>query len=213
MKSIFVTLEGVEGSGKSTLMKNLFTYFSQKNVRVFTSREPGGSALAEKIRTLLLENSMSAITELLLLQAARHDHITQTLLPALKTHDLVLCDRFIDSTFAYQGTARGLDLNWIDDLNHRITKDAVPDLTFFLQCSPNVGLNRAKNPNRFEHEGVVFQKKVEQGLLLAEKRNPKRTWVYLNSEHKNAEELTQKAAFSIEALFQKKEVLCKQEVT
>jgi dTMP kinase len=144
------------------------------------TREPGGNVLAEKIRSLILEIQMHPKTELLLYEAARAEHIAVTVLPALKAGKVVLCDRFIDSTLAYQAFARGLPWREVKTLNRFASFGIKPHLTVLLDIEPEVGLQRVSHPNRFESEGIEFQKKVRQGYKKARSENPQR-WITLQS--------------------------------
>jgi len=193
---MLITFEGTEGSGKSTLIRNLSLALTQKKIAHIVTREPGGSSVAESIREILLHQEMDPMTELFLYEAARAEHFQKTVLPALRQKKIVLCDRFIDSTVAYQGFARGLDLKTITQLNSIATEKRKPNLTFFLDLPVKVGLERASDPNRFEREGVRFQEKVRKGFLASIAKNrtqsPKR-WVVLNVHRRTPDEICQEA--------------------
>ena len=171
---MLITFEGTEGCGKSTLIQNLSRELTALGIEHIVTREPGGSAVAESIRSILLHQEMKPLTELFLYEAARAEHFETTVLPALDDGKWVLCDRFTDSTVAYQGFARGLDLVVIEKLNAMATRKRKPDLTFFLDLPVEEGLKRASDPNRFERAGIAFQKKVRKGFLHSIKKNPKR---------------------------------------
>jgi dTMP kinase len=193
MAGFFITFEGAEGSGKSTLVgtvANQLRKMAGKVPSVLQTREPGGSPLAEKIRSLLIEEKMSGVCETLLLQAARADHVVETIHPALLEGKIVLCDRFTDSTLAYQGYARGMDLQWLEDLNQKASLGLLPDLTVLLDCRPQIGLKRAKDPNRFELEGLDFHEKVFEGFHRAKDRYLHRRWLVLDSETQSLDDLT-----------------------
>lgn len=187
----FISFEGTEGSGKSTLIREVGLLLAELGYKSTQTREPGGNALAEKIRNVILESSMNPWTELFLYEAARAEHLTQTILPALKRGEIVLCDRFTDSTLAYQGYARGLPWNQIKTLNRIATAGIRPRLTVFLDIDPELGLRRAKDPNRFEAEGVKFQQKVRKGFLKARAERPK-TWLTLRSDKLTTAQLAEK---------------------
>ena len=187
-RGIFITLEGTEGSGKSTLIRLIAALLEKDHFKVTQTREPGGSPLAEQIRTLVLNTAMDPKTELLLYEAARSEHLAQKIIPALKRGEIVLCDRFIDSTLAYQASARGLSWKEVKTANRLATGGVKPDLTLFLDIDPKKGLQRAVDRNRFEEEGVAFQKKVRAGYLKARAEEPKR-WITLNVENKTPEQL------------------------
>jgi dTMP kinase len=185
---MLITFEGTEGCGKSTLIQNLSRELTALGIEHIVTREPGGSAVAESIRSILLHQEMKPLTELFLYEAARAEHFEATVLPALNDGKWVLCDRFTDSTLAYQGFARGLDLAVIEKLNAMATGKRKPDLTFFLDLPVEQGLQRASDPNRFERAGIAFQKKVRKGFLHAIKKNPKRFKV-LKVTGKNPEQV------------------------
>lgn len=197
---LFITFEGTEGAGKSTLIRHVAQRIdaldSPSSFPVLVTREPGGNTVAEKIRSLILNEPMSPWTELFLYEAARAEHLSQTVLPALKEGRIVLCDRFTDSTLAYQSNARGLPWSEVKRLNRIATQNLVPDLTVLVDIDPAVGLSRAKDPNRFENEGVGFQQKVRAGFLRSRRESPKR-WFTINSEKFTAEENAEKIAQEI----------------
>jgi dTMP kinase len=171
---MFITFEGTEGCGKSTLIQNLSRKLEGLGIPHIVTREPGGSRVAEHIRTLILHEEMQPLTELFLYEAARAEHFETTVLPALSSGKWVLCDRFTDSTVAYQGFARGLSVPLIEKLNRMATGGRKPDLTFFLDLPVEEGLRRAKDPNKFEKAGVSFQKKVRSGFLHSIRRHKTR---------------------------------------
>lgn len=194
---MFITFEGTEGSGKSTLIRLLSDKLTLARIPHVTTREPGGSAVSEGIRKVILEHEMSSLTELFLYEAARAEHFEKIILPALKKKQWVLCDRFTDSTVAYQGFARKLDLKLIEQLNRIATQTRRPDLTFFLDIPVEQGLMRATDPNRFENEGVRFQKRARAGFLYSIKKNPKR-WRVIKASGKTPEEIANQAYSMIE---------------
>jgi dTMP kinase len=185
---ILITFEGTEGAGKSTLIGLLDQRLSQAGVRCVRTREPGGSPVAEKIRALLLGEAMDPWTELFLYEAARAEHLARTVRPALERGDVVLCDRFTDSSLAYQAHARGLPWKEVVLLNRSATRGLKPDLTVWLDVDPAVGLSRASERNRFEDEGVAFQRKVRQGFVKAS-RQPGRSWLKINARSGTPEQL------------------------
>lgn len=199
-KGIFITLEGTEGSGKSTLIRSLSEALVRMKLNVTQTREPGGSPLAEQIRKLVLEQSMDPRTELLLYEAARSEHLAQTIRPALAKGHIVLCDRFTDSTLAYQAHARGLSWKEVHLFNQLTTGGLTPHLTLFLDLPPHLGLMRAQDANRFEAEGVPFQEKVRSGYLKARRQNPKR-WLTLKVNHQSPEQLTEKVISDLKRRF------------
>lgn len=176
----FLTIEGTEGVGKSTNIAFIQDYLSQKNIPLLTTREPGGTPLAEEIRELLLANrdeKMDEATELLLVFAARSQHLQSVILPALDAGQWVLCDRFTDATYAYQGGGRGLDVKLIEMLEQSIQGDVRPDLTLLLDIDVEVGLARAGRRgalDRFENEQLAFFEKVRAAYLSLANKNPHR---------------------------------------
>ncbi len=164
--SLFIAFEGGEGGGKSTQVRALADHLRSLGYEVITTREPGGSPRAEAIRDLLLaDGPMTAATEALLFAAARADHVAHTVRPALKRGAIVLTDRYLDSSVAYQGGARGLGEDTIRDLSLWATDGLLPDLTIVLDLDPRIGLARALDPNRLESEPVTFHDDVRAAFL------------------------------------------------
>jgi dTMP kinase len=175
MRGRFITFEGTEGAGKSTLIQAVARALRKAGRNgVVITREPGGTTVAERIRATILDHEMDPWTEVFLYEAARAEHLAEVVRPALARGRVVLCDRFTDSTLAYQAHARGLPWARIAALNDLATQGLRPDLTVFLDIDPAVGLRRAKVRTRFEAEGVAFQKKVRQGFLKARRLEPRR---------------------------------------
>jgi dTMP kinase len=177
----FVTFEGIEGSGKTTQVRRLSAYLKEKGVPHRVTREPGGTKLADEIRSLLLsprEEPVFPETELLLYEAARSQHVRGVILPALSSGQAVLCDRFYDSTSAYQGFSRGIDVPRIEELNAFASGGVSPDLTFLLDVSPEDGFARLRGrgvrPDRIEAESVEFHRRVRGGYLSLQARDPAR---------------------------------------
>ncbi len=187
--SLFITFEGVEGSGKTTQIQSLRKYFAQKGIACKVTREPGGCPIAEKIRQILLNpdhHEMVPMAELLLYEAARAQHIKEVIKPLLREGGVVLCDRFSDATLAYQGYGRRMDLKWIERLNRLSSQGITPDITFLLDCPTDMGLERAFQRNRilkrereerFEREKIQFHRRVRRGYLAIARKEPKRVKV------------------------------------
>ena len=181
-RGLFITLEGVEGSGKSTHIRQLAEMLTQTGYRVLQTREPGGTATAEAIRHILLTTSslepVTPQTEALLILAARCQHVTHLITPALQRGTMVLCDRFSDSTLAYQGFGRGLDLQWLRAANEVATGGLTPDLTLVLDLPVSVGLARRRadrgQQNRLDREAERFHRKVRRGFLALAAEEPAR---------------------------------------
>lgn len=177
MRGKFVTFEGCEGVGKSTQLRLVKEDLARVGVDAVFTREPGGTAIAEKIRSLILDPDnvgMDAVTELLLYAAARRQHTMELIEPALAAGKTVFCDRYIDSTFAYQGFARGLDLDVVHALETIAMGDVQIDLTIFLDVAPSVGFARkgGADPNdRLERENAAFFQKVYEGFQKAAAEN------------------------------------------
>ncbi|MDE6189663.1 MAG: dTMP kinase [Clostridia bacterium] len=180
MKGKFITFEGGEGVGKTTQLKLIREYLSKNGVDAVFLREPGGNAISEKIRAIILDRAnegMCGICEAMLYSAARAQLCEEVIRPALESGKLVVCDRFIDSTFAYQGVARGLGAEKIDVLNSLACGDITPDLTIFLDLPPRLAFERkggADVNDRLEQEGMNFHIKVYEGYKLAAARNADR---------------------------------------
>jgi dTMP kinase len=171
MNGKLITFEGIDGCGKSTQAKKLYTKLSSINRISVLTREPGGSPGAEEIRHLLVKGEVtrwSAETEILLFTAARRDHLERTILPAIKEGKIVISDRFFDSTRIYQGAARSDLINIVDQL-HKLVIDIVPDLTFIIDMEPKIalkrGLARKSGEDRFEEFGEPFQEKIRHGFI------------------------------------------------
>ena len=184
-KSLFITIEGGEGSGKTTQSLLIKEYLENKGFKTLLTREPGGTALAEAIRKILLEpeSNLVPLSELLLYEAARAQHIEEIILPALKAGKAVICDRFTDATVAYQGFGRKIDVALINKLNSIASSGLKPALTIYMDINPELGLNKAKNldkeaygknGDRIERESVQFHKDVRKGYLSQAKKEPKR---------------------------------------
>ena len=177
---VFITLEGTEGVGKSTALAYIQHYLAQHQVPLVVTREPGGTPLAEKIRGLLLAKDaepMSSMTELLLVFAARAQHLAQVIKPALAAGQWVLCDRFTDATYAYQGGGRGLSINHINQLEVLVQQELRPTLTLWLDAPVELGLSRAaarQQLDRFEEEKAVFFDKVRAVYQQRAEAEPKR---------------------------------------
>ncbi|HWD31671.1 dTMP kinase [Pseudomonas caricapapayae] len=178
MSGLFITLEGPEGAGKSTNREYLAEHLRAQGVDVVLTREPGGTPLAERIRELLLapsDEKMDADTELLLVFAARAQHLAEVIRPALARGAVVLCDRFTDATYAYQGGGRGLSLERIATLEQFVQGDLRPDLTLVFDLPVEIGLSRAAargRLDRFEQEGQAFFEAVRQAYLARAQAAP-----------------------------------------
>ena len=180
MTGLFITLEGPEGAGKSTNREYLAERLREQGIDVLLTREPGGTPLAERIRELLLDPSdepMAADAELLLVFAARAQHLQQVIRPALAKGSVVLCDRFTDATYAYQGGGRGLSIERIAQLEQFVQGELRPDLTLIFDLPVEIGLARAAargRLDRFEQEGRGFFEAVRQAYLQRAKQAPQR---------------------------------------
>jgi dTMP kinase len=176
----FITLEGGEGVGKTTNLAFIKDYLQEHNIRVVVTREPGGTVLAEKIRHLLLDKHSEAISEqaeLLLIFAARAQHIKHVIEPALARGDWVLCDRFTDATYAYQGGGRNMCISTIEWLENMVQGNLRPDLTVLLDAPVEIGIERARERgifDRFESEKISFFEHVRRAYLLQAELHPER---------------------------------------
>jgi len=182
----FITFEGVEGCGKTTQIKLLSELLSARGIRAVLTREPGGCPIADKIRAILLDaenRALAPLAELMLYAAARAQHVTEVISPALEAGQIVLCDRFCDATVAYQSFGRGIDRGIIDNLNRHACQGVSPDLTVLVDCDPRVGLERARRrieatsgprEERFELEELAFHNQVRAGYLQLAADEPDR---------------------------------------
>lgn len=182
MKGLFITFEGGEGAGKTTLIEEISKALEKKGHKVLKTREPGGTKLGEEIRSILLgsKEPVSPYSELCLFLASRAQHIMEVILPALHTGAIVLCDRFNDSSIAYQGAARGLGVKEVETFCSFISEKLVPDLSLYLDLDPEVGLQRASNVgkhDRIESETLEFHKKIREGFLQIQRNDPKRFYL------------------------------------
>jgi dTMP kinase len=181
----FITFEGIDGAGKSTHIDGLAAAFRAQGRLVTLTREPGGTPLAEKLRTLVLHDAMDPLTEALLIFAARRDHLQQVIEPALARGEVVLCDRFTDATFAYQGAGRGFDLSVLETLESWVQQQPggpagtlrQPDLTVWFDLAPEIAADRlsgARVPDRFEAQPVAFFEQVRAGYARRMAQMPAR---------------------------------------
>jgi len=162
----FITFEGIDGAGKSSHIESLASWIRAKGHAVLVTREPGGTPLAEQLRTLFLRDEMDALTECLLVFAARRDHLRQGIEPALAAGTTVLCDRFTDATFAYQGAGRGFDWTVLTQLERWVQGDRQPDLTLWFDVEPAeaaVRRSAAREPDRLERMDQAFFERVQAG--------------------------------------------------
>jgi dTMP kinase len=182
MRGIFITLEGGEGTGKSTHSRGLLEWFRANNREAIATREPGGTPEAEAVRTLLVDgptDRWTANAEALLNYAARDSHLNRVIRPALLRGAVVICDRFMDSTRAYQHYAGECSASLVDALEREIVGQTVPDLTFIFDLDPRIGLQRAKaradtQGDRYERKGLVFHQRIQEGFRQIADANPER---------------------------------------
>ena len=181
MPGLFITVEGIDGAGKSTQLAWLSSFLRGRGRDVVATREPGGTPLGERLRELLLapERQIHAETETLLMFAARREHLAQIILPALAAGRVVLCDRFTDATYAYQGYGRGVELDKVRTLEEWAQRDLQPDLTILLDVPVELARQRAggRASDRFELERTEFFGRVRAGYLQRALENPQRFWV------------------------------------
>ena len=184
---MFITLEGIEGCGKTTQIKHLTTFFKDRGQSCVVTREPGGTDIGKEIRSILLNPSSKGIApkaELLLYMADRAQHIDRLVKPCLADNKVVLCDRYFDATMVYQGYARGIDTGLICELHRLVLEDFKPDFTLLLDLEPRIGLarawqelnsgNRSGRESRFEEETLSFHEKVRAGYLELARQEPER---------------------------------------
>lgn len=182
MKGYFISVEGTDGSGKTTQIQKMVAYFQQQGYEVLCTREPGGTPIGESIRDILLNPSHTALcdrAEILLYAASRAQHLEEKILPAVKGGKIVISDRFADSTVAYQGFGRKLDANWVEEVNVSATNGVTPDLTIYLDVPPKQGILRKHleehhTLDRLEQETLEFHERVYEGYQALWKKYPKR---------------------------------------
>lgn len=182
---MFITFEGPEGSGKSSVLDKICHQLEHDGFNVVKTREPGGTPISEQIRNIILDKSNTNLeprTEALLYAASRRQHLVEKIWPALKEGKIVLCDRYLDSSLAYQGNARGLGYENILTINNFATENTFPDLTILFDIQPELGLERiSKNSNRevnrLDLEKLDFHKKVREGFLELAKKYPERFYI------------------------------------
>lgn len=181
MKGKFITFEGTEGSGKTSVIKEVKKHYEDLGYQVMVTREPGGIAISEKIRDILLnkENTeMDSRTEALLFAASRRQHLVEKIKPALENGMIVLCDRFVDSSLVYQGYARNIGIEEVYNINYFAIEGTLPDLTIFVNVRPEVGLKRVfqtpnREVNRLDLEDMSFHKMIYQGYLELMSKYPR----------------------------------------
>ncbi|PKM53701.1 MAG: dTMP kinase [Firmicutes bacterium HGW-Firmicutes-5] len=207
MKGIFITIEGGDGSGKSTQIDLLMSYFDEHGFKVLLTREPGGTPISEKIRAVILDSNnmeMDNMTEVLLYAAARAQHVAEFIKPSIEQGKVVICDRFVDSSVVYQGYARGVGIDAVENINSYATLGLIPDLTILLDLPPDLGLFRKKNQqalDRLELESDAFHLKVNEGYRLLAKRHQNR--ILTVDATKSIEDIHQIILEAIKALLPK----------
>ena len=182
MSGLFITLEGGEGAGKTTIANAVIDKLSTLGIETLYTREPGGIKIAEKIREVILDRDhteMDCRTEALLYAAARRQHLVEKVKPAMDEGRIVLCDRFVDSSIVYQGYARGIGMDEVREINQFAIEGFMPDLTIFFDIKPEIGLariaaNDSREVNRLDLEGLAFHELVYEGYKKQAKMNPER---------------------------------------
>lgn len=186
MKKRFIVIEGGDGTGKSTQIKLIAEYLRKKGFDVIITREPGGVTTAEKIRGIILNEEIDPVTEALLFASARREHLKKKVIPALSKGQIVLCDRFVYSSLAYQGYARGLGIENVYKINEPAIEGIMPGLTILLELSPEKGIerinsNRADEVNRLDLEGLDFHNKVRDGYSKVVEMYPENKYVKIDA--------------------------------
>lgn len=193
-KGLFVTFEGPDGAGKSTIVEMVKKYLDKRNIEYICTREPGGISISEQIRNVILNKKnteMDERTEALLYAASRRQHLAEKVIPALKAGKIVICDRFIDSSLAYQGYARGIGIDEVMSINEFAIEGYMPDLTLYLDVEPKIGLerinqNKNREVNRLDLENLHFHEKVRAGyLILLEKYTDRMIKIDANKSAEN----------------------------
>lgn len=205
---MFITFEGGEGSGKSSLINRLYSYFENQKLLVCKTREPGGTLLGEQVRHLLLHQDqypISEMSEILLFLTSRSQQIKEVIQPHLEKNYIVLCDRYNDSTVAYQGIARGVGQKETEEICALACRGLTPDLTFILDIDPKLGLQRAKKMDsswdRMEELDLSFHEKVRQAYLKLAKENPNR--IHVIDSSKSADDVFKECLSLIDQLLVK----------
>ena len=180
---MLITFEGIEGCGKSTQVDLLFDYLTTKGYNVIKTREPGGTVFGEALRDVALQKNIDVfpLSELLTIMAIRAQHVEELIMPALQNRTIVLCDRFVDASYAYQGYGRGIDLGIIETLNRLVTKGIRPNLTVLIDCAAGLGLKRKakdhRSLDRFEKESLSFHRKIRNAYLKLADEDQRRFFV------------------------------------
>ena len=209
-KGCFIVFEGGEGSGKSTILEMIYNWMIDNNIDCIKTREPGGIKIAEQIRSVILDRDnteMDGRCEALLYAAARRQHLVERVIPALESGKVVLCDRFLDSSLAYQGYARGLGIQEIYEINKFAIDGYFPDLTLFFDVKPEVGLerinkNKDREVNRLDLEKIDFHNKVREGYNILLQRN-NNNMIKIDAS-KSINEVFESVKASIELYFKEK---------
>ena len=204
MNGKFITFEGIEGAGKTTTINMISTFLQENSLDCIVTREPGGTVIGEKIRDILLDNKskLDDKSELLLMFAARNQHINEVIKPALKDNKWVICDRYIDASLAYQGYGRGIELNIISNLINTYAEDVMPDITFLLDIdvtSAFLRFEKNREKDRFENLNIDFFEKVRLGYIDIANKNPKRIKVI--DAKKNSESIANEIIGEIKKRF------------
>jgi dTMP kinase len=177
MHGIFISFEGIDGAGKSTHIETLAMALEAQGRVVTRTREPGGTALAETLRNLILNDAMDSMTEALLVFAARRDHIQHVIAPSLANGEVLLCDRFTDASFAYQGAGKGFDLAVLDTLEQWVQSGLQPDVTIWFDLPPGIAAQRlvsSRLPDKFESQPLDFFERVARGYAKRMEQHPQR---------------------------------------
>lgn len=201
---LFISLDGVDGAGKSTHLEWLVTQIQARGIEVVATREPGGTPLGEQLRQLLLHQAMDLKTEALLMFAARNEHLTQLIEPALAEGKWVVCDRFSDASFAYQGGGRQLGGDAIVALEHWVHPHRQPDRTWLFDVPLAVAqerLQQAREPDRFEQEAQAFFQRTREAYLLRAQQHPQR--IHVIDGHRSIEAIRQELSQELKQLFKR----------
>lgn len=193
-KAKFITFEGLDGSGKSTQVRMLYDYLKSKNIKTILTREIGGVETSEAIRDIVVNQELLPMSELMLVMAARYEHIKKLILPKLREGYTVICDRFIDSTACYQGIDQGIGIEKVYKLHRELMLNLMPNTTFFIDIKPEVALSRASSRNdnnKFEQKSLEFHNRVYQGFHSILKKFSSRI-IKIDANNLNIEDVHQK---------------------
>lgn len=208
LKGVFITIEGGEGSGKSTAIQGINKWLEEERVETLVTREPGGVRVSEQIRNILVNEEMHPLTEAMLFASSRNEITNKVLIPALKEGKVILCDRFIDSSYVYQGLVRGLGLEVVEQVNKPILDVIQPDITLYFDIAPEVGLGRiqknGRETNKFDKESLDFHYKVRESYQMLAKMDKHKNRIYTINANQTPDNVVKDCINLIQTVLKKK---------